>query len=152
SSLGTGVAHGRRVARLLVEEARLPRRVARSPCQGRPPRGGVGRGSDGFRLSRSPRRTCVARARARAVVARSAVPRMIAPLLAPLTCAATAIHYEPLPQSGSLRGIPWVQGTPLRRGFFGVLFAYDAELGPSFALYTHGESPHGHIEKILWIV
>jgi hypothetical protein len=51
-----------------------------------------------------------------------------------------------------LSEIPWVQGSPLRHGFFGVLFAYDKELGTNFALYTHGQSPHGHIEKVLWIV
>jgi hypothetical protein len=77
---------------------------------------------------------------------------MIAPLLVALTCAATPIHYEPLPQSGSLSSIPWVQGVPLRHGIFGVLFGYDTELGGNFALYTHGQSPHGHIEKVLWIV
>jgi hypothetical protein len=77
---------------------------------------------------------------------------MIAALLASLTCAATPIHYETLPRSGSLNGIPWVQGSPLRRGFFGLLYAYDKELGPNFALYTRGQSPHGHIEKVLWIV
>ena len=53
---------------------------------------------------------------------------MIAALVAALTCAATPIHFEPLPQSGSLSGIPWVQGTPHRRGIFGVLYGYDAEL------------------------
>jgi hypothetical protein len=77
---------------------------------------------------------------------------MIAALLAALACPATPIHYEPLARSGSLSGIPWVQGTPLRHGFFGVLYAYDQELGAKFALYTRGQSPHGHIEKVLWIV
>jgi hypothetical protein len=77
---------------------------------------------------------------------------MITALVAALTCAATPIHYEPLAHSGSLRGIPWVQGTPRRRGVFGMFFGYDAELGPRFALYTHGMSPHGHAEKVLWII
>jgi hypothetical protein len=77
---------------------------------------------------------------------------MIAALVAALTCAATPIHYEPLAHSGSLRAIPWVQGTPRRRGVFGMLFGYDAELGTLFAFYTHGVSPHGHAEKVLWII
>jgi len=77
---------------------------------------------------------------------------MIAALLAALACAATPIHYEPLPQSGSLSGIPWVQGSPVRHGIFGILFGYDAELGTNFAFYTHGISPDGRVQKVLWIV
>jgi hypothetical protein len=77
---------------------------------------------------------------------------MIAALVAALACAPTPIHYEPLARSGALRGMPWVQGTPRRRGVFGVLFGYHAELGTLFAFYTHGVSPRGSAEKVLWIV
>ena len=49
----------RRVARLLAEEARLPRRVARPPRQGGPARGRLGRRA--ARTSRTPTRTAAAR-------------------------------------------------------------------------------------------
>jgi len=77
---------------------------------------------------------------------------MIAALPAAISCAATPIHFEALPQGGSLSGLPWVQGVPHRRGIFGMLFGYDGELGTSFALFTHGESPRGHSTKLLRIV
>ena len=43
-------------------------------------------------------------------------------------------------------------GAPGKRGVFGMLFGYDAELGTLFAFYTHGVSPHGHAEKVLWLI
>ena len=46
--LGRGRARRRRVARLLAEEARLPRRLARPPREGGPARGGLGRRAADF--------------------------------------------------------------------------------------------------------
>jgi hypothetical protein len=81
---------------------------------------------------------------------------MIAALFAALACAATPLHGEPLPWSGSLSSLPWVQGSPARRGIFGMVFGLDRELedpaAPTFALYAHGVSPHGHTTKVLWLV
>jgi hypothetical protein len=87
---------------------------------------------------------------------------MIAPLLAALalgaSCAATPVHGEPLPHSGSLLAqLPWVQATPSHAGIVGMLFAYDPALEtglgrPEFALWARGAAPGGWSTKILWIV
>jgi hypothetical protein len=84
---------------------------------------------------------------------------MIAALLAAAVCAASPVHGEPLPQSGSLAGLRWVQATPQRAGIVGMLFAYDPMLEPlsalpDFALWAHGQKPGpgGWSMKILWIV
>lgn len=81
---------------------------------------------------------------------------MVAVLLA-TACLATAVHGEPLPQSGALSHLPWVQAVPHRAGIVGMLFAYDARLEsattPTFALWTGGAAPGGSpAMKILWIV
>jgi hypothetical protein len=79
---------------------------------------------------------------------------VIAALLAAAVCAATPVHGEPLPQSGSLSSLHWVQATPRRAGIVGMLFAYDPSLGPRFALWAHGHEPKpgGRNMKVLWIV
>lgn len=71
-------------------------------------------------------------------------------------CLATAVHGEPLPESGTLSQLPWVQAVPHRAGIVGVLFAYDPRLetagSPTFALWTSGAAPEGSpAMKILWI-
>jgi len=72
------------------------------------------------------------------------------------SCPATPVHGEPLPQSGMLSGLRWVQATPHRAGIVGMLFGYDPRLedpaAPTFALWAHGEAPEGWSTKILWIV
>jgi hypothetical protein len=70
------------------------------------------------------------------------------------SCAATPVHRTPLPRAGGLSTLPWVQGSPVSRGIFGLVFAYDARLDPpTFALWTHGHEPvGGRSEKILWLV
>jgi hypothetical protein len=87
---------------------------------------------------------------------------MIAPFLAAValagSCAATPVHGEPLPQSGSLLAqLPWVQATPSRAGIVGMLFGYDPKLEtglerPEFALWARGVAPAGWSTKILWII
>src|SRR4051794_34216323 len=76
SPLGRALPRRRRVARLLAEEARLPRRLARPAREGGQARGGVRRGGVGVRLPRARRRARPARAAADAELARHAVPRM----------------------------------------------------------------------------
>jgi hypothetical protein len=80
---------------------------------------------------------------------------LAATLAAP--CPATPVHVDPLPQSGSLAPLRWVQATPYRAGIVGMLFAYDKQLEddalrPTFALWAHGVAPGGWNTKILWIV
>ncbi len=81
---------------------------------------------------------------------------MLAALLASLACAATPVHGEPLPKSGSLSPLKWVQATPHKAGIVGMLFAYDASIAgdpPHFALWAGGKAPPpGPNQKILWIV
>jgi hypothetical protein len=84
---------------------------------------------------------------------------ILAALLAAAACAATPVHGEPLPQSGSLSMLRWVQATPRRAGIVGVLFAYDARLQtaaepPTLALWSGGTAPppNQFAMKILWIV
>src|SRR5215210_5881427 len=72
-AVGARLARGRRVPRLLVAEAGLPRRLARPARQGGAAGGRVGRCGGGLLLSRPVRRTRAARARAGALVARAAV-------------------------------------------------------------------------------
>src|SRR5439155_22670446 len=74
AQLGAPVARGRRVARLLAPEARVPRRVARPPRQGRAPRRRLGRRRLGLHVPRARRDARAARARAHAVLARASVP------------------------------------------------------------------------------
>jgi len=80
---------------------------------------------------------------------------VIAALLA-TACLATAVHGEPLPQSGMLSGLRWVQASPHRAGIVGLLWGYDARLEapdiPTFALWTRGVAPEGWATKILWII
>src|SRR2546428_5595907 len=93
--LGTGVARERGVARLLAQEAGLPRRLARSPRQGRTTRGRLGRRRRRFRLPRSERRSRAAGARARPVLARAAVPALIrAGLIAAYLAALLAVDTQ----------------------------------------------------------
>ena len=83
---------------------------------------------------------------------------MIAPLAAAvaaaLACPATPVHGEPLPQSGTLSSLKWVQATPRRAGIVGILFGYDGRLvdpaRPTFALWTRGVAPEGWHTKVLW--
>lgn len=81
---------------------------------------------------------------------------MLAALFAAVACAATPVHGEPLPKSGVLSELKWVQATPQRAGIVGMLFAYDSAIAgePSrFALWAGGKAPPpGPNQKILWIV
>jgi hypothetical protein len=81
---------------------------------------------------------------------------MLAALLASVVCAATPVHGEPLPKSGSLSGLRWVQATPKRAGIVGMLFAFDVHIAgepPQLALWAGGKAPPpGPNQKILWIV
>src|SRR5207253_8191368 len=74
--LGAPIARGRRVARLLAPEARVPRRVARPPRQGRAPRCRLGRRRVRLHVPRARGHTRAARARAHAVLARASVPSL----------------------------------------------------------------------------
>ena len=74
SPLGRRLPRRGRVARLLAEEARLPRRVARPPREGREARGRLGRGRAEIHLPRPARRPRAARAPADAELARAPVP------------------------------------------------------------------------------
>jgi hypothetical protein len=80
----------------------------------------------------------------------------LAALIASVACAATPVHGEALPQSGSLSGTKWVQASPHRSGIVGMLFAYDAKISgdpPRFSLWAGGAAPSpGPNQKILWIV
>jgi hypothetical protein len=81
---------------------------------------------------------------------------MLAALLASVVCAATPVHGEPLPKSGGLSQLKWVQATPHRAGIVGMLFAFDAQISgvpPMFSLWAGGKAPPpGPNQKILWIV
>jgi hypothetical protein len=90
---------------------------------------------------------------------------MIAALLAAASlatpaCAATPVHRGPLPQSGSLSALRWVQAEPHRAGIVGMLFAWDDRLQPdpaqpTFALWAHGVAPGPGPRasmKVLWII
>ena len=63
SALGARVASERGVARLLAAQARVPRRLARPPGEGRPPRRLVDRRHGRLRLRRASGRPHAARAR-----------------------------------------------------------------------------------------
>src|SRR5207247_6266321 len=76
SPLGRGLPRRRRGARVLAEEARLPRGLARPPGQGREARGWLRRGGCRLLLPRPPRRPRAARAAADAELARAPVPPM----------------------------------------------------------------------------
>jgi len=81
----------------------------------------------------------------------------LAALVASVACAATPVHGESLPQSGSLAGVKWVQATPHKAGIVGMLFAYDAKISgdpPRFSLWAGGKepAPGQRNQKILWIV
>jgi hypothetical protein len=81
---------------------------------------------------------------------------MLAALLAAAACTATPVHGEPLPRSGTLSQLKWVQATPRRAGIVGMLFAYDAQIAgepPRFALWAGGTAPPpGPNQKILWVI
>jgi hypothetical protein len=81
---------------------------------------------------------------------------MLAALLASVVCAAAPVHGEPLPKSGSLSQLKWVQAAPPRAGIVGMLFAFDAQssgMPPMFSLWAGGKAPPpGPNQKILWIV
>src|SRR4029077_2919134 len=77
--LGRARARPRRVTRLLAEEARLSRRLARPPGQGGVARGGLGRRAPGLHVRRHERRPCAARAPPHAELARAPVPEMTVP-------------------------------------------------------------------------
>jgi hypothetical protein len=81
---------------------------------------------------------------------------MLAALLASVVCAATPVHGEPLPKSGGLSGLKWVQATPKRAGIVGTLWAFDKQISgdpPRFTLWAGGKAPPpGPNQKILWIV
>src|SRR5581483_5479076 len=77
SPLGRDLPRRGRVARLLVEEARLSRRVARPPREGGKARGRLRRAIGRVRLPRSERRARAARAAADAELARAPVPAVI---------------------------------------------------------------------------
>src|SRR5438270_737516 len=75
--LGAPVARRRRVARLLAAQARLPRRLAGPPREGRAARGDLGRRQRRLRLPGPSRRPRPARARPGSLLARAAVPPVI---------------------------------------------------------------------------
>jgi len=81
---------------------------------------------------------------------------MLAALVAAAVCAATPEHGEPLPQSGALSSVKWVQATPHRAGIVGLLAAFDEKTAgtpPRFGLWAGGRAPGGGPnQKILWIV
>src|SRR5207253_5614103 len=77
--LGRARPRRRGVARLLAEEARLPRRLARPPRQGGQARGRVRRGECRVLVPRPTRRAGAARAAADAELARAPVPPMSVP-------------------------------------------------------------------------
>src|SRR5438132_5464220 len=108
--LGTSVRDRRRVARVLAEEARLPRRVARPPRQGGPAGGRVGRRRSRLRLSRPGRRPSAARARTRAVLARRAIPRVIrATVIAAYLAALLAVDTQvTLHEQFALGALTWI--------------------------------------------
>src|SRR5581483_10321841 len=72
-------ARPRRVARLLAQEARLSRSVARPSREGRSARSRLGRRAAGLHVCRHERRTCAARAPPHAELARAPVPAMTVP-------------------------------------------------------------------------
>src|SRR5436190_18585133 len=76
--LGAPLAGRGRVARLLVAEARLPRRVARPLGQGRTTRRGLGGRDRRVRLRRPERRARLARGRADPFLARASVQALAA--------------------------------------------------------------------------
>src|SRR6478735_2622401 len=77
--LGRARARPRRVARLLAQEARLPRRLARPPRERGPARGGLGRRAAGLHLRRHERRSRPARAPPHPELARAPVPAVTVP-------------------------------------------------------------------------
>jgi hypothetical protein len=81
---------------------------------------------------------------------------MLAAALVSLACAATPVHGEPLPQSGSLSQLKWVQATPHRAGLVGMLWAFDKDIAgdpPRLALWAGGKAPGtGPNQKILWVI
>src|SRR6476620_7843588 len=78
TALGRARARPRRIARLLAEEARLPRRLARPSREGRPARGRLGRRSPGRHVCGHERRPRTARSPPHAELARAAVPPVTA--------------------------------------------------------------------------
>jgi hypothetical protein len=74
------------------------------------------------------------------------------------SCGGTPVHLEPLPASGGLSKLPWVQALAHRSGIVGLIFGYDPNLQtdvtrPTFALWTGGVAPAGgSAMKVLWIV
>src|SRR5206468_407532 len=79
SPLGGHLPRRGRGARVLAQEARLPRRLARPPREGGKAGGRLGRGGGRVQLSRPGRRPGAARAPAHAELARHAVPPMTVP-------------------------------------------------------------------------
>jgi hypothetical protein len=81
---------------------------------------------------------------------------MLAAVLASLVCAATPVHGEPLPQSGSLSQLKWVQATPHKAGIVGMLWAFDPDISgdpPRLTLWAGGKAPgKGPSQKILWVI
>src|SRR5438105_425527 len=77
SPLGRSRPRPRRIARLLAQEARLSRRVARPPRKGGPARGGLGRRAAGLHVRGHERRPRVARAPPHPELARAPVPALM---------------------------------------------------------------------------
>jgi hypothetical protein len=81
---------------------------------------------------------------------------MLAAALVSLVCAATPVHSEPLPKSGGLSQLKWVQATPHRAGLVGMLFAFDKDISgdpPRLTLWAGGKAPGtGPNQKILWVI
>src|SRR5205823_7893791 len=93
--LGASIARERGVSRLLAQEARVPRCLARPSCEGGAPRGGLGRRRCRLRLPRSERRPHAPRARSRALLARAAVQALIrAGLIAAYLAALLAVDTQ----------------------------------------------------------
>jgi hypothetical protein len=73
-------------------------------------------------------------------------------------CSGTPVHLDPLPASGGLSKLPWVQALAHRSGIVGLIFGYDPKLQtdaarPAFALWAGGVAPAGGpAMKVLWIV
>src|SRR4051794_27371632 len=106
SALARGLARAGRVARLLAEEARVPRRMARPAREGGEARGRVRRERRGVRVPRPGRRAGAPRAAAHAELARTAVP---AGILAALAGAGALVPTKPPSPHGTAAPRPWGQ-------------------------------------------
>src|SRR5581483_4769130 len=110
AELGAGVPRRRRVARLLVAQADLPRRLARPSGEARRTRGRLGRARGRVRVpAPRRRRTAAARARAGAVVARAAVPPVATAAGAAYLATLLALdHFASYPQQLALGAVTWL--------------------------------------------